>query len=133
MSVHQVLADALADALKAHAPLGVAVNGIFDAPPGRAIRPYALVEEAVLTDWSTKDLTGREGRLSVVLFDEGERTARLRGLMEQVVDAVAGVPRELGEGWRVASLVFVRSRVVKDGERRWAGIVEFRVRVLRVN
>jgi hypothetical protein len=133
MSAHEVLADALVAALHAYAPLGVGLNGVFDAPPARAVRPYALVDEAVLTDWSAKDWTGREGRLSVVLFDEGERTARLRGLMDQVVEAVAGVPRALGEGWRVASLVFVRSRVVKDGERRWAGVVEFRVRVLRVS
>jgi hypothetical protein len=133
MSAHDVLADALASALHAYAPLGVSLNGVFDAAPARAVRPYALVEEAVLTDWSTQDLTGREGRLSVVLLDEGERTARLRRLMDEVVEAVAAVPRELGEGWRVTSLVFVRSRVVKDGERRWAGVVEFRVRMLRVS
>ncbi|NIJ21622.1 hypothetical protein FHS95_003325 [Sphingomonas naasensis] len=133
MSLHEVLATALAQALRTHAPLGVAINGVFDAPPARAVRPYAVVEEAVLTDWSTKDMAGREGRLTIALFDLGERTSRLRALTGEVSAALAAVPRDLGEGWRIVSLDFVRSRVVREGEARTAAIIEFRVRVLQAN
>lgn len=133
MSAHAVLAEALAQALAAHAPLGVAINGVFDAPPARAVRPYAVVEEAVLVDWSTKDMPGREGRLSIALFDAGEETARLRMLAGAVTEAVLGLPRDLGAGWRIASLSFVRSRIVRESEARRTAIVEFRVRMLRTN
>jgi hypothetical protein len=133
MSAHEVLTDALMQALTAHAPLAAAVNGVFDTAPLRAVRPYAVIEDAVLADWGTKDMVGREGRLAIALFDTGERTARLRMLAGEVTTAVAGLPREPGEGWRIASLAFVRSRIVREGEARLAAIVEFRVRMLQVN
>lgn len=132
MSAHDVLADALAGALGRHAPLMAEINGVFDAQPLRGVRPYALIEDALLTDWSTKDLIGREGRLSVTLFDQGVSPRRLRGLIGEVEAAVLGLPRMLGEGWRVASLSVVRSRVVREGEGRWAALCEFRVRMLQV-
>lgn len=132
MSAHEVLADALALVLAEHAPVMAEINGVFDAQPLRAVRPYAQVEEAVLTDWGTKDMAGREGRLSVTLFDQGAAPARLRVLIGEVERAVLGLPRELGAGWRVASLSVVRSRVLREGEGRWAALCEFRVRMLQV-
>ncbi|MCD2325529.1 DUF3168 domain-containing protein [Sphingomonas sp. IC-56] len=132
MSAHDVLADALAVALRGHAPLMAEINGVFDMAPLRAVRPYAQVEDAVLSDWGTKDMAGREGRLSVTLFDQGAAPARLRVLIGEVERAVLGLPRELGAGWRVASLSAVRSRVVREGDGRWAAWCEFRVRMLQV-
>jgi len=35
---------------------------VFDAPPVRGGLPYAVVDEPVLSDWSTKTWVGREGR-----------------------------------------------------------------------
>lgn len=118
-------------ALEAHAPLAEAVTAVFDAPPVRGMRPYALVEDAVLTDWGTKDMAGREARIAVTLFDTGERPARLRALADAVDAAIEAMPREIGAGWRIASLAFVRGRMVREGEGRWAAVREFRVRMLR--
>lgn len=132
MSAHSVLAQAVEAAIGAHPALRIAVNGVFDAPPMRAVRPYAVVEEAVLSDWSTKDMMGREGRLAVGLFVDEDR-ARLRALADYAEAAVSGLPRELGEGWRIASLAFVRSRIVREGPGLCAAIVEFRVRMLQAN
>ncbi|MES2442783.1 MAG: DUF3168 domain-containing protein [Pseudomonadota bacterium] len=131
MSLDSVLHEALVAALAGHAPLTAIVTGVFDAPPVRAARPYALIEETVLTDWSTKDMAGREGRITLVSFDEGERPVRLRALASEVEAAMAALPRAIGEGWRVASLVFVRRRTVHEGGRRWAAISEWRVRLLQ--
>ena len=132
MSAQTVLGEALAAALKAHAGVARVVTAVFDAPPVRAARPYAEVAEALLTDWSTKDLAGREGRIAIVLRDAGERPVRLRELAGQVDAAVEDLPRDLGEGWRIASLVPVRSRMVREGEGLWAGTNEYRVRMLRM-
>ena len=130
MSVQALLQAAVASALGEHAALAEAVTGIFDCPPVRAARPYAVIEEALLADWGTKDVPGREARLAIRVHDVGERPARLRTLAGAVEDAIQAMPRTLGEGWAVASLVFLRSRIARDGQG-WASVSEFRVRMLR--
>lgn len=131
MSVQALLQAALKAALEAHAPLRDAVTGVFDAPPVRGARPYALIEDAWLADWGTKDMAGREGRFAVTLHDLGESPARLRTLLGEVEAAIEAMPAGLGEGWRVASLAFVRGRVAREGDARWRGASEWRVRMLR--
>lgn len=126
MSVQEVLQAALVEALA-----GIEVTQVFDAPPVRAARPYALVEEAWLADWGTKDMAGREGRFAVTLFDAGERPARLRRLAGAAEDAIAAMPRAIGQGWAIASLVLLRSRIAREGDARWQSVSEFRVRMLR--
>lgn len=101
---------------------------VFDAPPVRAARPFVVVDTPVLTDWGTKDAAGREGRVIVQLFDGGEVPVRLRDLAAAAEVAVLSAPAVLA-GWRVVSLSFVRSRVVRDGDS-WLGALEFRVRML---
>lgn len=132
MSAPTVLGAALVAALNAHPGVARVVTAVFDAPPVRAARPFAEVAEALLTDWSTKDMAGREGRIAIVLRDAGERPVRLRELAGEVDDAVETLPRDLPEGWRIASVVPVRSRIVREGEGLWAGFNEYRVRMLRM-
>lgn len=125
MSVQALLAGAMMDALG-----GIEV-AVFDAPPVRAARPYAVIEEASLGNWGTKDLAGREGVLAVTLYDGGERPVRLRALAGEVEAAIETMLRDLGEGWRVVTLVLARSRIVREGESRWMAMSEWRVRILR--
>ena len=132
MSAHVQLAEAVEALLGADSSLGVVINGVFDSPPSRALRPYAVIDDAVLVDWGTKDMMGREGRLSVVVFGDEDRK-RLRALADQVSAAIPGLPRDLGEGWRIASLAFVRSRIFREGPGMCAAVIEFRVRMLQVN
>ncbi|MEZ0497154.1 DUF3168 domain-containing protein [Sphingomonas sp. IW22] len=123
------LHEALAAALAAHPPLAGSVTAVFASPPVRAAAPYALVAEAVVADWSTKDAEGFEARVAVELHDGGEDGARVRALTGAAQAAVAAMPHALGEGWRIVSRGFVRQRIVRTrGE--WVGTVEYRVRVL---
>jgi hypothetical protein len=131
MSVGQLLQDAAKASLEAHAPLADGVSAVLDAAPARAMRPYALVGDPLLADWGTKDMAGREARLSVLLFDAGERPARLRVLAAEAEAAIEAMPRMLGQGWALASLMFVRGRIVREGEGRWTASSEWRVRLLR--
>src|SRR3546814_4347860 len=55
--------------------------------------------------------------------------ARLHGLMREVEAAVEGMQTGL-DGWRVVSLQFLRSRVVRDEKGPWAGLVQYRLRVM---
>jgi hypothetical protein len=133
MSAHELLQVAFHAALEAHAPLADEVTTIFDAPPARGLRPYVLIEEAVLTDWGTKDMAGREARMAVMLFDSGERRSRLRMLAGEIDIAIEAMPRAIGDGWRIASLVFMRGRALREADGRWASVREYRVRMLREN
>ena len=103
---------------------------VFDAPPVRGGLPYAVVDEPVLSDWSTKSFAGREGRVLLTLFDGGERPVRLRALLAAAEEGLEALPPDLGEGWRVVRLALVRSRVLRVGDR-WRGTSEFLVRMYR--
>jgi hypothetical protein len=128
MSVQAVLQAALVAALRGQR---LAVTAVFDAPPARAARPYALVEESLLGDWGTKDMAGREGRVAIALFDGGESPMRLRALAGEAEDAILAMPRAIGEGWAVVSVMLLRARIAREGEGRWKSVSEFRVRMLR--
>ena len=131
MSVHEQLTAALVAALAEHGPLAAVLTGVFDGAPARCALPWAQVVEPVLVDWSTKDMAGREGRVSVILRDAGERPVRLRMLAGAAEDALAAMPGAIGEGWRVVTLLPVRSRIVADGPGKWMAAGEWRVRMLR--
>lgn len=105
------------------------LNGCYDGPPARASVPYASVEAGVETDWGHKSGAGREVRLTVTLRDSGERPARLRALTAEAEAALAGIGNETG-GWRIVSFAFLRSRLLPDGERAWAALIEYRARLL---
>lgn len=115
------------------AALGPALPGVrvFDAPPVRGGVPYALVEEPVLGDWSTKSWAGFEGRVTLTLVDAGERPVRLRGLVAAAEDALATLAPAIGEGWRIVQFRLVKSRVTRGGSDRWSATSEYFVRLYR--
>ena len=125
----QVLQAAAIAALSAHPVLTTQLSGIYDGPPPRAAFPYVAITDGLTSDWSTKTTTGREIRLAFTVWDDGEAATRLADLMGHVDDAILAIPRDL-PGWRIASLMFLRSIVVRDAAGPWAGLVEHRVRLL---
>lgn len=131
MSAAVMLAEAIRTALHAHAPLAEGLAGVFDAPPVRAATPHAVIGEAQLSDWGTKDMAGREVRVVVSLHDAGESPARLRRLSGEVETAMTGLPRAMGGGWELASRVLLRARVERGGEGRWIATSEWRLRMLK--
>lgn len=116
-------------ALQANVPLIAELTGIHDGPPPRAAFPYLSINSGGSSDWSTKTARGRELRFGLTLWDDGQEAGRLHRLMALVEDVVTGIPRDL-PGWRVASCVYLRSLVARDPAGPWAGLIEFRVRVL---
>jgi hypothetical protein len=125
----QILQEAAVSALEAHPVLAAELTGIYDGPPPRAGFPYVSIADGITSDWSTKTAIGREIRLALTLWDDGEEASRLPDLMGHIEDAIAAMPRDL-PGWRIASLVFLRSVVVRDAAGPWAGLVEYRFRML---
>ena len=120
---------AVIDALHNSVPVMATVSGVYDGAPARAAYPYITVGDGVSGDWSTKTAPGRELRLPLVIWDDGEDPSQLHSLIHQVEEAVAQTERDL-DGWRVASLVFIRSLIARDPAGPWSALVEFRVRVM---
>jgi Protein of unknown function (DUF3168) len=124
-----ILQAAAVSALESHPALRAAYCGVFDGAAPRSAFPYISVTDGFVSDWSTKTATGREIRLALTVWDNGEEATRLQQLMAHVEDAIAALPRDL-TGWRIASCVFLRSLVVRDAAGPWAGLVEYRFRML---
>lgn len=110
---------------------GLAVTAIYDGPPPDAAYPYAAISDGSTSDWSHKTGRGREHRLSIAIWDDGAVPARLHGLLADAEDAIEAMPRDI-DGQRIASLVFLRSRVVRDPAGPWAGRLDYRVRTLEL-
>jgi Protein of unknown function (DUF3168) len=125
----RVLQEAAVSALEAHPVLSTELSGVYEGPPPRAAFPYMSVADGLISDWSTKTATGREIRLALTVWDDGEEASRLSSLMGHVEDAIAAMPRDL-PGWRIVSCTFLRSMVLRDAAGPWAGLVEHRVRML---
>ncbi len=83
-----------------------------------------------MTDWSTKTELGREIRLALNIWDDGEEPARLHNLIGQTGEAIAAMPDQLGP-WRMISNIFLRSLIARDPAGPWAGLTEYRIRMLR--
>ncbi len=130
MSAEGVLHAALVAVLREAADVGGAINGVFDGPAVRATPPFAEVQPMIAIDWSAKDWTGRELRPAVVVRDAAETPARVQALAGAVSAAVEAMPHDL-DGWRVVSVRFVRTRMLRESAGRWAVSVEFRVRMMR--
>ena len=123
------LQTAVVAALDVHPVLSKLLTGIYDGPPPRAAYPYISIADGVVSDWSTKTELGREIRLALNIWDDGEEATRLHQLIGHTDDAIAALPRDL-PGWRIASCVFLRSLVARDPAGPWAGLIEYRVRLL---
>lgn len=127
MSAQEALATAVAAALDAG--IGDQVNGVFDGVAVKASAPWVEIGPMVAVDWSTKDIAGREIRLALTVRDRADRPARCHALAAAAGGAVEDLPRDL-DGWRIATLTFVRARVAGERPGQWSATVEYQVRMM---
>jgi hypothetical protein len=124
-----MIASAALIAAAQEALRGVAgLSGVHEAAPIQAAIPSATVAAGLETDWSHKSGAGRELRLSIMLRDEGESASRLRALVGAAEAALQGL--ETGGGWRLVTLVFVRSIFAAQTPGKWTATIDYRARML---
>ena len=127
MSAGAAVRAALEAALRAEPGLaGVGVHG--SAQPSGEL-PRVELGEPGITDWSAKDWSGREVRTAVtvrVAAGQAARLGALVGAVEQVGLALGGTR----DGWRVVGAALIRTRVLGEGAKGSAVLVEHRVRVV---
>ena len=129
MSAESVFHAAMLAALRAAPDLAAGLNGVFEGPPVKASEPYAQLGELLATDWSTKDALGRELLSAVIIRDKAESPARVQALAGAADAAIRAIASDL-EGFRIASLVLVRSRLIRAVPGGWTAIVEHRARLI---
>jgi hypothetical protein len=122
MSALEAVQAALVTLLADLAPL-------YDGAPPRAAFPYIVISDSPVTDWSSKTEQGREIRLALTIWDDGEAAESLRTLMIAVEAAMDNFPRDL-PSWRVASLIFLRSLISRAPDAPSAALIEYRVRII---
>jgi hypothetical protein len=105
------------------------LSGVFEAAPVQAADCHAVVEAGLESDWSHKSGTGREVRVAATIRAEGERPDRLRRAATEAEAALAALGADIS-GWRIVTMQFLRSRMVRDGRSGWAAVIEFRARML---
>jgi hypothetical protein len=129
MSAAAELQAALVLALSGAEGVRDMASGIFDGPPPRAAFPYVVIGDGLTLDWSHKSGRGREHRLTIAIWDESGRAARLHGLVGAVETAVEALPPMLPSHC-IVSIALLRSRILRPAGGPWAGMVEYRVRTL---
>jgi hypothetical protein len=74
----RIVQSALVAALEAHPAIAAAYCGVYDGPEPRAVFPYISISDGLVSDWSTKTAIGRELRMALTVWDDGEEAARMR-------------------------------------------------------
>ena len=125
----QVVQAELVAALSGNGALAAAVSGVFDGPPARVAFPYLVISDGATSDWGFKGGSGREHRLEVTVWDDGQSPNRLQGLVAEVEAAIEGLPVDL-DGHRLVSIVHLRSRLIRSADGPWSGRVAYRARTI---
>jgi len=125
----KTLQAAVVAALEAHPAIANGVTGIYDGPPPQAHYPYISLANGSVSNWGSKTEQGREIRVAITVWDNGERPSRMHDLMSHIEDALDALPDEISD-WYIASNVFLRSLISRSAAGPWAGLIEQRVRLL---
>ncbi len=125
MSAERVVRSRAFTLLASDAELARLVHGVFDALPARVSAPYVSVGAAEGSDWGTKDVAGREVRVTLSLVGVGDAAGDAAAAR---IEALTPELRGAGDGWRIASARVVRTRFgfAKDGGWRHEIIVRCR-------
>lgn len=115
--------------LAADPALSGSLNAIVEEAPSRTALPWLALTASASTDWSAKDIAGREVRVALELNYRGDDPLSEAALVGAVERRVESLP-VAQDGFRIASLTFLRARAEQRGEARRALVLEYRARVL---
>jgi len=123
------LRAALVEWLRADPTLAAQLNSVTEEAPPRASPPWLGLVTSASTDWSVKDATGREVRVALELHLRGDDPATGAAVVQALENRIASLPRAR-DGFAVATIVFLRSRVEQRPANTRAALLEYRFRLL---
>lgn len=108
------------------------LSQVSDGRPIQAGDAAATIEIGPESDWGHKSGAGAEARFAVTILCGGEEPGRVRGLLGAARARVEVIGPELDSGWRLVTLVMVRTRALREDGPRWRGTVDYRARLLKL-
>jgi hypothetical protein len=115
--------------LAADPALAAGLNAITEEAPLRVSPPWLGLVASAAADFGHKTGAGREVRVALELQCRGDDPATAAELVAAIEARIASLPPDQ-PGWRVASLVFLRSRAEQRSDNRRAILLEYRARLL---
>jgi hypothetical protein len=115
--------------LAADTALAAQLNAITEEAPSRTSLPWLALAASASTDWSCKDVAGREIRIAVELHCRGDQPDAAASLVSAIENRIASLPRNQS-GFAIATTQFLRARAEQRGANSRAILLEYRFRVL---
>lgn len=137
MTIFAAVQSAIIDTLENNNALISRVNFIGVRSQRSPSPPYVLIEPPRVSDWSVKDRTGHEVRVSLSLAAPGDTGEPLHELMDAVSGAMAALPAHAGD-WQIVTTFPLGSRTLAPpvGAARppgplWRAAMDYRLRLIR--
>ena len=115
--------------LAADPVLAAGLNAITEEAPLRATPPWLGIVASASGDFSHKTGMGREVRVALELQCRGDDPATAADLVLAIEAAIERLQADQ-PGFRIASLLFLRSRAEQRSDNRRAILLEYRARLL---
>jgi len=115
--------------LAADPALSGQLNAIAEEAPSRTALPWLAIAASASTDWSAKDVAGREVRIALELHCRGDQPTSAAALVAAIEARMASLPAAQ-PGFRVVTAQFLRARAEQRGSNTRAILIEYRFRVL---
>ena len=131
MSGEMIVRAAMLAALRGDAALMALVNQVSDGEPVKASAPWLLLGDTSVTGWGARGVDGLSLRQPLMLTVRGDDLARVTGVIERIDVVLRGMDGALGD-WRITSLRFERSRIVRS-RSEWRANLDYAVRAARLH
>ena len=115
--------------LAADPSLAAQLNAVTEEAPPRTALPWLAVAASASTDWSAKELRGREVRVALELHCRGDQPDAAAALVTAIEARIAALPSSQ-PGFQVVSIAFLRARAEMRAANTRAVLLEYRFRVL---
>ena len=124
-----LLRAALVAWLAADPALSGQLNAVVEEAPVRTALPWLALAASASTDWSVKDVAGREVRIALELHCRGDQPSAAGALVAAIEARIGALPTAQ-TGFAVVSAYFLRARAEMRGGNTRAVLLEYRFRVL---
>lgn len=105
------------------------LNAIAEEAPSRTALPWLAIAASASTDWSVKDVPGREVRIAFELHCRGDRPDSAAALVATIESRIASLPAGQA-GFQVISTQFLRARAEQRPANTRAVLLEYRFRTM---
>lgn len=131
MSGELAVRGAILGALRGDPVLMAMVNQVSDGEPVKASAPWLMLGDATASGWGARGVDGLTLRQPLLLVLRGDDLGRVTDILARIDDALTGIDSMLGD-WRITSLRFERSRIVRS-RTEWRASIDYAVRMARLS